>query len=228
MQNNQIIPIRLGAVALGLGSVLMAAGIIYGNTNLHYDFANPTQTAQSLSATNYQVWAGLMIAYYIATIFGWIGLYLYLSRGRAGNIALWGMLSSVLAQAVILPCWGVWSYAAPVSGQLYLQGNQQVLTVYQTVENNTNTQAFLSLPVLLVGLVLFCVAVWQDNTLPKAAMIILAVTSLLIGPFLPIIGIIVNGVVLALAALWLAYSLWQQTTTQRVSESATFNQVVTR
>src|SRR4051794_41413472 len=116
MQNNVVIPIRLGALALGLGGVFLATGFIIPNTNLHYDLvADPARAAQTISATYYQAWAGLLIAYYTVTIFGWMGLYLYLSKGRAARTALWGTLLTILGMLLILPCWGVWSYAAPVS-----------------------------------------------------------------------------------------------------------------
>ncbi len=229
MANNTVTQSRLGPVALGLAGIMAMADLIIGNTNIEYDLVgDPLKAAQHLSATNYQIWAGLMLAYYIAAIFGWVGLYLYLSKGRSANIAFWGMFFSIMGMVLLQPFEGVWNSAATISGQLYLQGHKEALTVYKAIEDSANLPAFLTLPVLCDGLALFCVAVWQDNTLPKAAMIVLTISILLLGPILPVLAAIIDGVILAGAGVWLAFSIGRKTGIDRsISEPASLTQLVT-
>ncbi len=204
--------VRLGAVVFGFAGVISPIAQIIANTTLGVvDGSDQAAAAQAATATNYQVWGGLMIAYSIAAIFGWLGFYLYFTQGRAEASAFWGTLITVLGALLVVPGWGVWSYAAPVAGQLYLQGNKDAMTVYAAINNSPSLLvAYASLPVLLVGLVLLSLAVWRDNSLPKVAMVMLVITSLLQGP-LPLAVVIINAIFRAVAGLWLAYSIWQHT-----------------
>lgn len=229
MHNSKVTLIRLGAVSLSLAGICGVVGMIIVGNNLEYDLVvHPQSAAQRLSSTNHQIWAALTIAFYITAIFGWLGLYFYLSKGRAAGTALWGMFLSILSMVVLLPCWGVWSYAATAGGQLYLQGNKEAIPVYKAIEDSVSLPASLTVLVLIMGLVLFCVAVWQDNTLPKAAMIVLTISLSLFNPILPLFAAIIDAVILALAASWLAFSMWQRTNPAHwVTEPASFNQTVT-
>jgi hypothetical protein len=229
MQDTRTSRIRLGAFALGLTGVITTVALLAVNTQLDIeDGSDLTAAAQALSSSGYQMWAGLMIFSNLVAILGWLGLYLYLSKGRGEKLAFWGMLLTILGVAMNLPGWGVWSYAGPVGGQQYLGGVKDALTVYRAIDNSQGIYvSYASLVVLAIGLILLAVAVFQDGTLPKPAMIVLVITNTILGPFYPAIVAIIIAAVMALAGLWLAYTIFQKAgQTPQVSEPVSYQQPV--
>ena len=204
--------VRLGLVLLPIYGALTFIGTFTHQPDPNTDFE---AYARYLSTTNYLVQHvvcsifGTMLG-----IFGTIALGIYLARGRSGRMALFAMVAGVAGGALILTIFGFSTFASPAIGHAYLAGH------HQAVEIN---QAVLGLPLMLTALtggllyttstILFGIAIWRSETLPRWAGVLYAPTGFLIS----ILGLMIGqsqtvGTVLLIAATaWISWSVLHKT-----------------
>ena len=101
----------------------------------------------------------------VVAIFGVVALGAYLANGRAGRMALWGMVMAVVGHALGIAIGAISAFATPAIGRLYLAGTTDVM---QMEFPAALTPTFMvALVLMFVGNVLLGVAVWRSDTLPK-------------------------------------------------------------
>src|SRR5262245_58792439 len=117
--------------------------------------------------------AGLLLQ-----IFGVVTLYGYLMPTPVERWALWGMILTVLTDALLLALVGTFAYAFPTIGRLYLQGQQNVMEV--AVAFGSSFIAVLLTQAILYSLAAVCmsVAIWRSGNLPKWSALVYLPTSL--------------------------------------------------
>lgn len=110
----------------------------------------------------------------ILAIFGVLALFAYLMHTREGRLATLAMVLSVLGLGLILSFLGVVTYAIPDLAQEYMNGQQDALQIADAL---FGARAFaiivLSGSLQIVGVVLFSVAIWRSEALPKWAGVLL-------------------------------------------------------
>jgi hypothetical protein len=214
MQAQNAAQLRPGAVALGLSLLLVpvAFGII-----------TTASDAQTLTSGLYLLRQVLLLSSFILLIFGSLGLYASLANSRMARLAFAGMILCVVGSSLFLPFFGIFTFAAPVIGQLSLQGHRDALNVLSTI---TASPGAISLAVasllLTLGDILFAIAIWRSGTLPKWAGVIYALGSVILSfqPVLPQIGLIIGGLVTLIGGAWLALAIWRQASGSRERVSA--------
>lgn len=146
----------------------------------------------------------------ILAIFGTIALGAYLANGRTGRLALFAMVSSVAGHALILTIFGFSAFASPAIGEAYLAGQHQAVEINQAILGvPLMVTALLGGLLYTVGTILFAVAIWRSETLPKWAGVLYAPTGLLIS----IVGLSVGQaqtlgtMLLIVGSGWIAWSV---------------------
>jgi len=174
---------------------------------------DPAGAAQAASTTGYflsQV-IGNVLGPTLA-IFGIITLFAYLVDARVGRLASLAMVISILWFALLLSFLGVITYAIPALAQEYLNGQQTALQMTDALfSGRLFAIVILSGLLQFVGFVLFGIAIWRSELLPKWAGVLLAVSGLLLGfpanvPFLSLLGTalaVIAGGVDRLKRFWL-------------------------
>lgn len=212
-QNNAGL-IRLGILALPLAGLLSLGGALGGLSGPDPD-VDPRGAAQTVSTTGYFLsqFVGNVLGVTLA-IFGVLALFAYLANTRIERMASWAMVLCILGFGLLLSFLGLPTYAIPAIGQEYLNGQQNAIQIADAIFGGT-LFVIISLSSLLyfVGFVLFGVAIWRSETLPRWAGVLLAVAGLLLAvpanlPFVEVLG----SILLIAAGGWIALVVLRQPT----------------
>jgi hypothetical protein len=213
--------IRLGIIALPLAGLLSLVGTL-GDLGSPDPDVDPRGAAQAVSTTGYFVtqFVGNVLAVTLA-IFGVIALFAYLASTRMGRLAFWAMVLNILGLCLLLSFLGIPTYAIPAIGQAYLSGQQNAIQVADAIFSG-KLSVIISLSNLLffIGFVLFGVAIWRSETLPKWAggLLVIAGLFLAVPADIPVASIL-GSLLLVIAGGWIALSVWRQPSAQVETEA---------
>lgn len=215
--------IRLGVLALPLASILLLVSVLFGAFASNFmDLEDLETYAELITSARYTLGVSLFGIGNLLFIFGLFSLYAYLASSRAERLALVAMILSVLSFASFMGFVGV-AAVESVAGELYLQGQRGVLEAYW----NTVTPEDIFLAInnlsLLIGLLMFGIAVWRSEVLPQGAAIVWIAADILSGGAGVLGGMIVYLVSFGLftvANVWIAWTVWRQTSTGVVEAGA--------
>jgi hypothetical protein len=205
--------IRFGMSALVLTGVMyMLSVLVRGPLD-----RDPAAVMQAVLSPNFVL--GVMFGLFggVLNIFGNIfGLYRYLSLRDKSLISFLAMVLSPLALMMfVLPFVTFLAVNVPVIAELYQQGDQAVLAVFEATFHNPISLGLLSATSVIgvISTLLFALAIWRDSSLPKWLAVAWALKNLLLiisGPGFYTTELL--GTVLALVcACVLAWKGWQET-----------------
>jgi hypothetical protein len=204
--------VRLGIFGLPLAGLLSLVGIL-GNLGSPDPDVDPRGAAQAVSTTGYFLsqFVGNVLAITLA-IFGLLALFAYLVNTRVGRLASLAMVLSVLGLSVVLSFVGIPTYVIPALAQQYLNGQENVIQMVEALFSG-KIFAIIILGGLLqfIGFVLFGVAIWRSETLPKWAGVLLIIAGLFLAVPADIpVAVILGSLLLVIAGGWIALSVWRQ------------------
>lgn len=164
---NQSVKHRLGAGALVVSALLTLTGLLLRGP-LITDVSDAQAFAESVVSPNNLIAETFLPLSLIIQLFGFMGLYAYLDQPATQKLSFWGMVFSILGNGLFLPFAGVFAFAAPIIGRLYLDGNKDVIQVAAlTFAPGTGfTYLVLSAFALIIGAALFAGALWKAD-LPR-------------------------------------------------------------
>jgi hypothetical protein len=203
--------IRLGSIALGISAFLFVLFPLIrpffprpsGNSPAEFtvigqDYVMPAWVVSHLIA----------MAALVLLLPGMLTLYAYLSTGQRERRAFVGMIFGFVGIAFILPTLGVETYALPVLGRAYLDGKADLSLILPSLYSGPdNMMMIVGLLMLAVGGILLATVIWSSTSLPKWAGVILAAGLLFWFPLFPQVIRIVDGIMIAVGGLWLAWSI---------------------
>ncbi len=182
--------------------------------------SNPLGFAQA-AHSSYTIAGILGIVSTILTLIGFVGLYLYLANSSVERSAFWGMVFSLVGSGIVLALIGVFVWVMPVIGQLYLQGQKDVMAVAIGSSGALFlASALLSGLTASVGAIGLGLAMWRCGTLPKWSTL-LYVVSIPLFYFAPPMPFIVESIGFAMflvAGCWIAYSILLRETTAKQTQ----------
>jgi hypothetical protein len=148
----------------------------------------------------------------VLLLFGFHSLYSILAHTAIDRPAYIGMLLSTAGIALLIPFIGIFAFAAPVAGRLYLNGQQSAIMVIAMATDTSNPYTLifggLSLLFYIVGSVLFAIAIWQSGRLPKWAAIPYALSPIGAIPSYNSALFLLGGVLLFAAGLGITLRIW--------------------
>lgn len=205
--------IRLGILALPLATTLLLTSVFFGAFASNFmDMEDLETYAELITSARYTLGVFLFAAGQLFLIFGLFSLYTCLASSRAERLALAAMILSVVSVASFMGFVGV-SSVESVAGELYLQGQRGVLEAYWNTMTPEDIFLFINNLFLLVGFLLFGIAIWRSDVLPKGAAILWIAADILSGGAGPLGGVVVYVVSFGLftvAGAWIAWTIWRQ------------------
>jgi len=208
---NQNIKLRWGVFALVLSSALTLAGLLLRGP-LVIDTSNAQAFAQSVTSPNNLIAETFLPLSLIIQLFGFLGMYAYLDKPEAQKSSFWGMVFSLLGNGLFLPFAGVFAFAVPIVGKLYLAGNTDALQVAELTLAPGTGFAYLiaSSFALTIGAVLFAISMWKQN-LPRWLLIIYVIQAfgLSFGASIAYAFEMTGGVLLVIFSLAFGRKMWQ-------------------
>lgn len=142
--------------------------------------------------------------------FGFIALYLHLTKGSRNRAADNGIIFLIFSLGMILTGYGVIAFDLPKLGQLYLQGKTSAELGFSIYTNNIFLIVIIIGQLLyLIGSVFFSVVFWQSKNYPKWISIswVLSAFFLCFGPILPLPALwagILGAILLLISGGWIA------------------------
>lgn len=206
--------IRMGALALGLSAVLFGA-FPFVRPFFRLDVFAPEATLAAASpAITSAPWliAHLMgMAGFILLLGAIPALYAHLAAEDDAPRLFRAMVASMAGIALVLPMFGVETYALPAIGWTYLDGQPGIAPIVTLIYRGLGTVVMLvGLLLLAVGALTFAIVIWRSGTLPRWAALTWAVGLAAWLPLLPRPIRVIDGLLIGIGGVWLASTMWRR------------------
>ena len=204
MQNR----VRLGILALPSSGFLGIVSVLPPGV-----FINPAADPLGFAQASGMVGLGNIIGIVslVLLLVGVQSLYSILTDGSAGRWAFAGMILTVVGVGLFLPFAGIFAFAAPIAGRAYLNGDASAIKIIAESVAVSNSSAFLFAGLaglfLVIGSILFGIAIWKSQRLPKwfgVPFFLAILLSFLSAPFFSFILGFLGGVLLLTSGVWIA------------------------
>ena len=207
MQNR----VRLGILALPSSGTVGIVSVLPPGV-----FINPAVDPAGFARASSTVGLGNMIGIVslVLLLIGVQSLYSILVEGSAGRWALSGMILTIVGVGLFLPFAGIFAFVAPIAGRAYLKGDANAIKIIADSVAVSNSSAFLFAGLAglfsVIGSILFGIAIWKSQRLPKwsgVPFFLAILLSFLSAPFFSFILGFLGGVLLLTSGVWIAASV---------------------
>ena len=206
--------VRLGAVALGLSALLLMLFPL-----IRPFFLMNIWDGERTMASAGPVFASLpWVASHFLAMLGFVllpsGLFALYAVHAGSDVeprAFRGLVCGLAGVAMVLPAFGVETFTMPIIGQAYLEGASGLASVIPlTYRGPMTVVLLLGLMCLTIGAFNFAVAIRHGGQLPAWAGFVFAVGVALWVPLFPRIVRVVDGLLVGLGGIPLAWSMWHR------------------
>ena len=178
--------------------------------------ADPLGWAQMVVSSIYLTAQYIYILTYAIPFLGFWALYIYLAQQQLEKLAFWGLIGTLLGTALPLTTLGVFAFASPAIGNLYLQGDVQAPQIINEIAFGSSLM-LVGLPgafLYVGGCTAFGVAIWRSGTLPKWSGVLLALHGLFVafGFGMPAL-LVLSWVFIAVCGAWIISKIGKTNTT---------------
>jgi hypothetical protein len=205
--------IRSGLIALAVSGLWFTLGIVLRG---EVDLADPTSFLRAAASPYYiPGWAMILVGG-VLQLYGFFGLYRYLTYRAESLIALLAFLLRIVGLALGLPLFTFLTINVPVIAKLYQQGNPEALAVLEA--NFTGTGIVLlgtGAMAAIIGFILFAIAMWRDDRLPKWTVILFVLSLPLLAAAVTFITELLGAVLLLISTGTIAWKGWQESEARR-------------
>ncbi len=207
--------VRFGAFALGLSALLLTAfPVVRPFFPLDPRLPDQTLTVASPAITSAPWVVSHLIAMlaFVLLLYGMLTVYARLPNGNVEPRALRAMVLSLAGITLIMPMLGVETHILPIIGTLHLEGKTDIAPAVGLIYHGPALAVFLlALLLLAIGVIYLAVAIWHSDVLPRWAGVIFTIGLALWFPPFPRMIRMVDGLLIGIGGVWLAWSLWQKT-----------------
>jgi len=205
--------IRLGALGLGLSALLLTVFPL-ARPFFRMNIFAPEETIAAASPA--LVSAAWVLSHYLAMLGfvlllgGMLALYALHAGTETEPRAFRGLLWGILGVALILPAFGVEAFTMPVIGKLHLNGATGLAPMIPlTYRGPMTIVLILGLVFLALGAFNFAFAIRRSRQLPVWAAFVFAIGLALWLPLLPKPVRIIDGLLIGVGGIPLAWSMWR-------------------
>ena len=210
--------IRLTTLSLPISGLLGVISVLQSGV-----FINPSTDPEAFARSADTIALGnlLGIVSLVFLVIGVWGLYSILERGSTSRLSIYGLMLTFAGIGLQLPFAGIFAFAAPVAGRLYLAGDKSVVRVIADATAISNPVAFLfgatSAWLFAIGSVFLGIAIWRSRNLPKWAGLLFSANSISIFSA-PVYGLyafimaLTGTVLLFTSGVWIAASIAKRKT----------------
>jgi hypothetical protein len=200
--------VRLGILALPTSGVVGIVSLLPPGV-----FINPAVDPAGFAQASGTVGLGNMIGIVslVLLLAGVQSLYSILAVGSRSRWAFAGMILTIVGLGLFLPFAGIFAFVAPIAGRAYLNGDTNSIKIIADSVALSNPSAFLfagmAMLFSVIGSILFGLAIWQSQRLPKWSGIpycLGILLSFLSAPFFSFMLGFLGGLLLLISGGWIA------------------------
>jgi len=203
--------IRFGVLALPLAGLLALVGL-YSTFQLGPGGILATGDNKAIVSAGYflSVFLGNVMGLTFL-IFGVVALYAYLASLGVRALALGAMILSIFGIALTLSTVGVNAYTIPALSRSFLNGKTESIRILDYIfAGPLETISTLIFLLYSAGFILFGVAIWRCEALPRwAGVLVAAHAPLISGPF-SMVGTVVGALLAVVGGGWIALSILRE------------------
>jgi tetratricopeptide (TPR) repeat protein len=205
--------LRLGALALGISSVLILLGQII-KPIMPYSQATPSAFAKVLTSQEYLIAQILFLLALPLFSTAAISIYKLLSYSRDHHPAFWAMVFSVIGVGLSMSSLGIKAVVLPLIGQLYLNGEMGALNIYYALQDYPQSLILqFGSYLLATGIIIFSWVIWRTANLSRwGAALYLVGWLMFVVPNDQVskLGLLSIGLLVASGGIALARAIWIQ------------------
>jgi hypothetical protein len=203
-----------GSWRAGATCIVAAGLLIPGATLFRGPFVDPHVDAAAFAAwvtsRAYMPAGMLFILGLLFHMFGVLGVYQLLARGRSPGLAFAGTILMLLTDALLLVVMGVFCFTLPEVGRMYREGHREVLSMATAFVTSFIVFQVVQALTLTVGSVLTAIAIGRSPGLPRWCGAAYAASGLVIAfsPPLPFVAELPATALYGIACIALARGMW--------------------
>lgn len=173
--------VRLGLFALALTGFLWTVALFLRGPA---DLSDPGSCCRTGFSTTFHVAWLLTVVGAMFLIYGFFGLYRYLSYRAENVIAFVALVISIAGGALFLSLATFFAISGPAIADLVQSGNDGAIAVVEAYFRSPLGMSFLIVRSVawIIGPLLFAVSIWRDGRLPRWTGPVFAVSFLLLIP----------------------------------------------
>jgi hypothetical protein len=205
--------LRLGALALGISSILVLLGQILKPFPLGVQ-TTPSDFARALTSKEYLIAQILFLLAFPLFSTAAISIYKLLSYSRDHRPAFWAMVFSVIGVGLSMSSIGINAVVLPLIGRLYLDGETDALNIYYALQDYPRSLILQFGGYLLaIGIIIFSWVIWRNENLSRWG------AAFYLGGWILFVvsndqvskpGLLSIGLLIALGGITLARDIWIQ------------------
>lgn len=197
--------IRTGVVLLPLGGALKLVGNLGTFNSVGYGIPQPTEAARAATPAFFAgEFAGSLLPVLLAP-FAVFALFAYLAPLGRRRTLVAALVCSVVGAGITLPALGVVNYAFPALARAYRAGDRGAMDIVDSFFTWPRGAMLYPAVLVPVGAVLFAAVMWRSRALPKTAVILFALSTVLVAVPVPLHAVRVAGAAPGvLAGAWIA------------------------
>lgn len=203
--------LQYGAIALIVSAMLTLGGLLLRGPLIN-NVSNPQVFADWAVSPNNLLAETFLPLSLVIQLFGFLGIYAYLQKPETQSITFWGMVFSIFGNGLFLPFAGVFAFAMPIIGKLYLNGNTDAIHVAELTLAPGTGFAYLiaSAFALTIGSALFAVSM-RRHGLPRwlTAMYFIQSFALSFGASIHYGLELTGGVLLTVCSFAIGIKMWK-------------------
>ncbi|HWE90000.1 MAG TPA: hypothetical protein VG317_11115 [Pseudonocardiaceae bacterium] len=210
--------IRLGILALPLGNALKLLGNLGTFDSIGYGIPAATEAATAAGPGFFLGELVGSIAPTLLSLFGVFALFGYLTvrlTARAERRTLVTALTcSILGAGLTLAALGVINYAVPALAHAYQAGDARAMVIANSFFTWPWGAVLYPAVLFPIGIILFCITLWRSTSISHIAIVLTAVSGILIAIPAPLHSLrLAGGVIGLLATGWLTLAIRHDLTT---------------
>jgi len=134
-----------------------------------------------VASKSYLMGQYLYILAYVLPFLGFWALYMVLMQRNGEKLAFWGLVGTLVGTGLPLTTLGVFAYASPALGKLYLQGDTHLPQVITDIAMGSSMVMGLPGAIFYVsGCLLFGLAIWRSGALTRWSGVLFTLHGLLV------------------------------------------------
>ena len=201
---------RIAALSFPISGLVAAVAALTPGIGIKPSL-DPYRFSQAANYVGLANLAGIISLVFL--LFGFQTLHAFLERSSVDTWAFAGMILSVIGLGLFLPFLGIFAFAAPVVGRVYLSGDLQAVDIVSEATGLSNPAAFafggISVLCSVLGAILFSVAIWRSGKMPKWSALAYAYSAPLnwTPHYVPVLWLL-GGILLFGAGIGITRGIW--------------------
>lgn len=201
--------IRSGLITLALTGPLFTLGIILRGA---IDISDTTSLIREALSPGFTTGWALIVFGFVLQLYGFFGLYRYLTTQTESLIALWGFALRVVGGALGVPVFMFLAINGPEMARRQHQGDPDAIIVLERFFTSGLgvTVSGLASTAAVVGFILFVIAMWRDGRLPRWTVIVFTVSLPLLAIAVTFVTELLGGILWLISTAVIAWKGWQE------------------